>query len=71
MDHLDMNKIIIRNQIGSQKHTLCLNTIIALTEKTNHNVKHKDIVLTIVLDLAKAFNSISLEFFFKEAKKWF
>ena len=51
-EHLDMNKIINKNQFGFQKQKSCLNTIIALTEKINHYVEEKDLVLTIFLDLA-------------------
>ena len=46
-EHLNMNKIINKNQFGFQKQKSCLNTIIALTEKINHYVEEKDIVLTI------------------------
>ena len=35
-EHLDMNKIINKNQFGFQKHKSCLNTINALREKINH-----------------------------------
>ena len=69
MEHLDMNKIINKNQFGFQKQKSCLNTIIALTEKTNHYVEEK-IVLTIFLDLAKAFNSISLDTFIHKIEKY-
>ena len=64
-----MNKIINKNQFGFQKQKSCLNTIIALTEKINHYVEEKDIVLTIFLDLAKAFNSISLDIFIQKIEK--
>ena len=37
-EHLDINKIINRYQFGFQKQKLCLNTLIALTEKSNHYV---------------------------------
>ena len=65
-EHLDMNKIINKNQFGFQKQKSCLNTMIALREKINHYVEQKDIVLTIFLDLAKAFNSISLEIYIQK-----
>ena len=58
-EHLDMNKIINKNQFGFQKQKSCLHTIIALTEKINHYVEEKDLLFTIFLDLAKAFNSVS------------
>ena len=67
--HLDMNKIINQNQFGFQKQKSCLNTIIALTEKISY-VEEKDIVLTIFLDLAKAFNSISLDIFVQKIEKY-
>ena len=61
-----MNKIINQNQFGFQKQKSCPYTIIARTEKINHYVEEKDIVLTIFLDLAKAFNSISLDIFIRK-----
>ena len=67
---LDMNKIINKNQFGYQKQKSCLNTIIALTEKINHYVEERNIVLTIFLDLAKAFNSISLDIFIQKIEKY-
>ena len=69
-EHLDMNKMINKNQFVFQKQKSCLNAIIALTEKINHYVKEKHIVLTIFLDLSKAFNPISLDFFFKKTEKY-
>ena len=67
-EHLDMNKIINKNQFGFLKQKSCLNTIIALTEKINHYIEEKDIVLTILLDLAKTFNSKSLDIFIQKLK---
>ena len=49
--HLDMNKKINRSQFGFQKEKSCLNTIMALTEKINHYVEEKDVVLTTFLDI--------------------
>ena len=69
-ENLDMTKIINKNQFGFQKQKSCLNTIIALTEKINHYVEEKDIVFTIFLDLAKAFNSISLDIFIQKIEKY-
>ena len=69
-EHLDMNKIINKNQFGFQKQKSCLNTIIALTEKINHYVEEKDIILTIFLDLARDFNSISLSIFIQKIEKY-
>ena len=69
LEHLDI-KINNKNQFGLQKQKSCLNTIIALTEKINHYVEEKDIVLTIFLDLAKAFNSISLDIFIQKIEKY-
>ena len=45
-EHLDMNKVINQNQFGFQKTKSFLKTMIALTEKINHYVEEKDIVLT-------------------------
>ena len=49
-EHLYMNKIINKSQFGVQKQKSCLNTTIALTEKINHYVEEKHIVLTTFLD---------------------
>ena len=68
-EQLDMNKVINKNQFGFQKQKSSLNTIIALTEKINHYVEEKYLVLTIFLDLAKAFNSLSLDIFFQKTEK--
>ena len=69
-EHLDMNKIINKNQFGFQKQKSCLNTKFALTEKINHYVEEKDTVLTIFLVLAKAFNSISLDIFIQKIEMY-
>ena len=61
-EHLDTNKIN-KNQFGFQKQKSYHSTIIALTEKINHYVEEKDIVF---LDLAKAFNTISLDIFIQK-----
>ena len=68
-EHLDMSKVINKNQFGFQKQKSCLNTKIALTEKTNHYIEEKNIVSKIFLDLVKALNSISVDFFFQENEK--
>ena len=69
-ENLDINKKINKNQFGFHKQKSCLNTIIALTEKINHYGAEKDIVLTIFLGLAKAFNSISLDIFVQKIEKY-
>ena len=69
-EHLDMNEIINKNQFGFQKQKSCFNTIVALTEKMNHYVEEKDKFLKIILDLAKAFNSIPVEFFLQNIEKY-
>ena len=65
-----MKTIINKNQFGFQKQKSCLNAIIALTEKINHYVEEKDIVLTIFLDLAKAFKSIPFNIFIQKIEKY-
>ena len=59
-----------KNQFGFQKQKPSLDTIIALREKIYHYVDGKDIVFTIFLDLAKAFNSKSLNFFIQKIEKY-
>ena len=65
-EHLDMKKIITKNQFGFRKQKSCLNTIIALTEKINLYNEEKYIVFIVFLDFAKAFNSISLDIFIQK-----
>ena len=68
-EHLDKNIIIHKYQFGFQIRTLFLNTKIPLTEKINLYVEENDIILIIFFDLAKAFNSISLDIFFQKIEK--
>ena len=57
--HLTLNRLINKNQFEFQKQTSCPDIIILLFE---------NIVVTLFLDLAKAFNSISVDVFIN--KKW-
>ena len=69
-EYLDKNKIIHKNQFGFQIQKLFLNTKIPLTEKIDLYFEENDIILTIFLDLAKAFNSISLDIYFQKIEKF-
>ena len=66
--HLTLNGPINKNQFGFQKQKSCLDTIISLTEKINQCVDENEIVVTLFLDLAKAFNSISIDVFTNKKK---
>ena len=68
--HLTLNGLINKNQFGFQKQKSCLDTIISLTEKINQCVDENEIVVTLFLDLAKAFNSISIDVFMNKIKKY-
>ena len=68
--HLTLNGLINKNQFGFQKQKSCLDTIISLTEKINQCVDENEIVVTLFLDLAKAFNSISIDVFMNKIKRY-
>ena len=67
---LTLNGLINKNQFGFQKQKSCLDTIISLTEKINQCVDENEIVVTLFLDLAKAFNSISIDVFMNNVKRY-
>ena len=60
--HLTLNGLINKNQFGFPKQKSCLDTIISLADKINQCVDENEIVVTLFLDLGKAFNSISIDF---------
>ena len=68
--HLTLKGLINKNQFGFQKQKSCLDTIISLTEKINQCVDENEIVVTLFLDLAKAFNSISIDVFMNKIKRY-
>ena len=68
--HLTLNGLINKNQFGFQKQKSCLDTIISLTEKINQCLDENEIVVTLFLDLAKAFNSISIDVFMNKIKSY-
>ena len=68
-ERLDKYKIILKNQLRFPELKSCPNTLIALTEKINHYVEGKDILLTIFLDLAKALYSLFLDIFDQKIEK--
>ena len=68
--HLTPNGLINKNQFGFQKQKSCLDTIISLTEKINQCVDENEIVVTLFLDLAKAFNSLSIDVFMNKIKRY-
>ena len=68
--HLTLNGLTNKNQFGFQKQKSCLDTIISLTEKINQCVDETEIVVTLFLDLAKAFNSISIDVFMNKIKRY-
>ena len=65
---LTLNGLINKNHFGFQKQESCLDTIISLTEKINQCVDENKIVVSLFLDLAKAFNSISIDVLLNKIK---
>ena len=70
LEQLTLNGLINKNQFGFQKQKSCLDTIISLTEKINQCVDENEIVVTLFLDLAKAFNSKSIDVFMNKIKRY-
>ena len=58
-EYNEKNNIINKNQFGFQKKKSAVDAVIVLTEKINEIVDKGELGMTIFLDLAKAFNSIS------------
>ena len=65
-----MSLTSIRKETSITLKTMDQFRSLQLTEKINHYVEERDIVLTIFLDLAKAFNSISLDIFIQKIEKY-
>ena len=66
LEHVEKYEIIKQNQVGFLKRKSSRVTIISLTEPVNSLLEKNEIVDSILLDLAKAFNSISQNFSHKK-----
>ena len=60
--HLTLDGLINKNQFGFPIQKSCLDTIISLADKINQCLDENEIVVTLFLDITKAFNSISIDF---------
>ena len=70
MEHVIKNEIINKHQFGFQKGKSSNDTVIILTEKITELLEKGETVMSIFLDLAKAFNSISHELFVLKITKY-
>ena len=66
LEHVEKYEIIKQNQVGFLKRKSSRVTIISLTEPVNSLLEENEIVDSILLDLAKAFNSSSQNFSHKK-----
>ena len=70
LEHFENYDIINKNQFGFLKEKFSNDTVISLTESINSLLEENEIVFSIFLDLAKAFNSISHKIFLEKATKY-
>ena len=70
MEHVIKNEIINKHQFGFQKSKSSNDTVIILTETITELLEKGETVMSIFLDLAKAFNSISHELFLLKITKY-
>ena len=70
IEHVIKNEIINNHQFGFQNSKSSNVTVIILTETITELVEKCETVMSIFLDLAKAFNSISHELFLLEVTKY-
>ena len=68
LEHVEKNEIINKNQIGFLKRKSSNDTVISLTKSVNSLLEENETVVSIFLDLTKAFNSISQNFSRKNCK---
>ena len=64
MDFIDKHKIINKEQYEFQKKKSATDAVLELVETVSSNVDLRKENVSIFLDLAKAFNSISRNIFF-------
>ena len=71
LEHVEKYEIINKNQFGFLKRKALNDTVISLTESVNSLLEENETVVSIFLDLAKAFfNSISHKFFLEKIAKY-
>ena len=66
LEHVEKYEIINKNQFGFLTRKSSNDTVISLTETVNNLLEENETVVSIFLDLAKAFNSISHKIFLKK-----
>ena len=69
MTFLESNKLLANNQHGFRSNLSTETALLKVTEQLYKNMDNKDISLLILLDLSKAFDSISHEILFKKFEK--
>ena len=70
LEHVEKYEIINKNQFGFLKRKSSNDTVISLTESVNSLLEENETVVSIFLDLAKAFNSISHKIFLEKITKY-
>ena len=68
MEFIDKHKFINKEQFGFQKKKSATDAVLELVETVSANLDQSKETFAILLDLAKAFNSISHNFFLKKLK---
>ena len=70
LEHVEKYEIINKKMFGFLKRKSSNDTVISLTESVNSLVEENETVVSIFLDLAKAFNSISHKIFLEKIAKY-
>ena len=70
LEHVEKYEIINKNQCGFLKRKSPNDTVISLTELVNSLFEENETIVSIFLDLAKAFNSISHNIFLEKIAKY-
>ena len=69
LEHVEKHEIINKNQFGFLKRESSNDTVIHLTESVNSFIEENETAVSIFLDLAKTFNSISHKSCLEKIKK--
>ena len=70
LEHVEKYEIINKKQFGFLKRKSSNDTVISLTESVNSLLEENETVVSIFLDLAKVFNSISHKIFLEKTTKY-
>ena len=70
LEHVEKYEIINKNQFGFLERKSSNDTVISLTESVNSLLEENETVVSIFLDLAKGFNSISHKIFLEKITKY-